>query len=178
MAISATELMLHHHHLHRLSGQQCRELSSDIHFLRSVEQSMGLNQLTAPAIIISASGMATGGRVLHHLKRMLVDSRNSIIFAGYQAGGSRGARLVEGQKSIKIHGHYYPVKAQINNLDFLSAHADQQEILAWLQRIPVAPKRCFITHGEAAAADQLRLQIEEKLGWPAEVAELNNTVKL
>jgi len=178
MAISATELLQQHHRLHRLTPEQSSELSRDIFMTRSADQSIALNNLSSPHIILSASGMATGGRVLHHLKRMLGDEKNTVMFAGYQVGGTRGARLVEGEDKIKIHGHFYPVAATIESLDFMSAHADQAELLSWLKKIPVAPKRCFITHGEPRAADHLRSALNEELGWPAEVVELGQTVYL
>ena len=172
MAISATELMQRHHHLHKLSHKQCVSLSHDIQFLRTVEQSMALNEVVVPCIIVSASGMATGGRVLHHLKRMLGNHRNTVMFAGYQAGGTRGARLVAGEPKVKIHGQYYNVKARIENMDFLSAHADCDEILDWLRKTPAAPKHCFVTHGEPEAADQLRIKLNEELGWSASTPQM------
>lgn len=178
MAINATELMQRHADLHKLDRQECQALSRDIFFLRTVEQSMALNQMTVPCIIVSASGMATGGRVLHHLKRLLGDSRNTILFAGYQAGGTRGSHLVAGVQSVKIHGHYYNVKAEIKNLDFLSAHADRDEILRWLQKMPVRPKHCYVTHGEPEAADQLRLALVEKLGWQASTPQIGDVAVL
>lgn len=174
MAISATEVMQRHHQLHKLSHKQCLALSHDIQFLRTVEQSMALNEVVMPCIIVSASGMATGGRVLHHLKRMLSNHRNTVMFAGYQAGGTRGARLVAGEPKVKIHGQYHNVKARIENLDFLSAHADCDEILHWLKQIPAAPKHCFVTHGEPEAADQLRIKLNEELGWSASTPQMGD----
>lgn len=178
MAINATEIMLRYHQEHRLNKQQCQALEKDINFLRTVEQSMGLNSLNVPAIIISASGMATGGRVLHHLRRMLGDYRNTIMFAGYQAGGTRGDRLTRGETQIKIFGQYQNVKARIEHLDFLSAHADSDELLQWLRKIPAAPKECFVTHGEAASADQFRQTLQDELGWKASTPDLNKQVFL
>lgn len=178
MAISATELMLKYHPLHRLSAQECRELDSNVHYTRTVEQSIALNQMDVPCIIVSASGMATGGRVLYHLKRMLPDERNTIIFAGFQASGTRGDRLVKGEEKIKIHDQYFPVQAKVENFDLLSAHADRNEIIRWLQKMPVAPKKVFITHGEPKAAESFREMLQEKLGWQAEVANLGDTVEL
>lgn len=124
MAIKATEIMQRYQDLHRLSAQQCQGISEKIEYTRTVEQSQGLASVTVPSIIVSASGMATGGRVLHHMRRMIGDSRNTILFAGYQAGGTRGAYLVGGATSIKIHGEYLVVKARIEDIDYLSAHAD------------------------------------------------------
>lgn len=178
MAIHATEIMMRHHNLHRLSSKQCHELSTAIIFTPSVEESMALNNITVPSIILSASGMATGGRVLHHLKRMLGNYRNTIMFAGYQAGGTRGARLVDGAQQVKIHGSYYAVNAQIEDLGFMSAHADRDELLLWLKKLPAPPKRCFITHGEASAADDFRCLVNNELGWNSHVASIGESVKL
>ncbi|MEZ5525540.1 MAG: MBL fold metallo-hydrolase [Pseudomonadales bacterium] len=175
MAISATEVMQRHPDLHRLNRKQCQELSREVFFLRTVEESMGLNHIQVPVIIIAASGMATGGRVLHHLKRMVGDHRNTVLFAGFQAGGTRGAHLVAGAPKVKIHGRYYDVKARVENLDFLSAHADRDEILRWLKKIPAAPKHCYITHGEPEASDQLRLLLQEELGWSASTPQMGDT---
>jgi metallo-beta-lactamase family protein len=131
-----------------------------------------------PKVIISASGMATGGRVLHHLKAYAPDHKSTILFAGFQAGGTRGAAMVAGAQSIKIHGQYVPVRAEVSNLDMLSAHADADEILRWLGGFKAAPRMTFITHGEPAASDALRHQIEEKLGWPCIVPDHGQRVEL
>jgi len=131
-----------------------------------------------PKVIISASGMATGGRVLHHLKRYAPDPKNTILFAGFQAGGTRGAAMISGADSIKIHGEYVPVRAQVANLEMLSAHADVDEILRWLHGFRRAPKITFVTHGEPAAADALRHRIEEELGWRTMVPDQGQQVEL
>jgi metallo-beta-lactamase family protein len=120
-------------------------------------------------IIISASGMATGGRVLHHLKAFAPDPRNMIILAGFQAAGTRGASLAEGAPSIKIHGAYVPVRAEVVKMDCLSAHADYAEIMSWLGNFKRPPRQTFVTHGEPAAADELRRRIVETLGWKVSV---------
>jgi metallo-beta-lactamase family protein len=129
-------------------------------------------------IIISASGMATGGRVVHHLKAFAPDPRNLILFAGFQAAGTRGATLAGGAQSVKIHGEYVPVRAEVVCLDSLSAHADYAEILDWLGGFEQPPARTFVTHGEPAAADELRRRIEETLGWRCEVPEYRETAAL
>lgn len=178
MAISVTEVMQRHYRYHRLNKARCQQLSRDVTFTRTVEESIALNNLHMPAIILSASGMATGGRVLHHLNRMLGDHRNTVMFAGYQASGTRGARLVAGEKRIKIFGSYQDARARIESLDFLSAHADRMELLRWLQQMPTAPKRCFVTHGEEAASDQFRIALNEELGWTACVPEMGDRVTL
>jgi metallo-beta-lactamase family protein len=122
--------------------------------------------------------MATGGRVLHHLKHYAPDPRNTILFAGFQAGGTRGASMVGGADSIKIHGAYVPVRAEVKNLDMLSGHADAGEIMRWLRGFKSAPKMTFITHGEPAASDALRRRIEEELKWPCTVPEHGQQVEL
>jgi metallo-beta-lactamase family protein len=134
--------------------------------------------MTYPRIVISASGMATGGRVLHHLKVMAPDPRNTILFAGYQAAGTRGAAMIAGAQAVKIHGSYVPIRAHVAQLENLSAHADAGEILNWLQSFEHPVSETFITHGEPEAADALRLRIEEKLGWSCRVPDYRETVTL
>jgi metallo-beta-lactamase family protein len=122
-------------------------------------------------IIISASGMATGGRVLHHLKAFAPDPRNMILFSGFQAAGTRGAAIVSGVETVKIHGEHVPVRAEVANLEGLSGHADYAEILDWLKAFGRAPEKICITHGEPAAADSMRLHIQESLGWESYVPD-------
>lgn len=135
------------------------------------EESKRLNQKKGPMIIIAGSGMATGGRVVHHLKAFIPDARNTVLFVGYQAGGTRGAAMVAGAKEIKIHGEYVPVRAEVASIDNISGHADYTEILDWLQQAGNPPRQVFVTHGEADAADAMRLHIEERLKWDARVPE-------
>jgi metallo-beta-lactamase family protein len=141
------------------------------HIVNSVEESKSLNNRKGPMLLISASGMATGGRVLHHLKVFAPDPRNTILFTGFQAGGTRGAAMVNGAESVKIHGEYVPVRAEVMVLDNLSAHADCDEIMDWLGHFDTPPRQTFVTHGEPAAADALRHRIEEQLGWHCRVPE-------
>lgn len=135
------------------------------HFVTSVEESKHLNTLQSPSIIISASGMLTGGRVLHHLKSIAPDSRNMILLVGFQSAGTRGEALLNGADHIKVHGGQVPVRAEIQSIETLSAHADGDEILEWLKKFPKAPRKTFITHGEPLASEALRKRIEEELGW-------------
>ena len=167
MAINVTDVFRRFHDWHRLSDQQTEAVFRDVNYSRTVQQSMAINQVKVPKIIVSASGMATGGRVLHHLKLMLEDNRNSILFTGFQAGGTRGARMLEGETEVKIHGQYYRVRASVRNIQSLSAHADRGGLMNWMRQLRVAPKNIFITHGEPQAADALRIAIQEKLGWTA-----------
>jgi metallo-beta-lactamase family protein len=131
------------------------------------EESIALNQLDGPIIIISASGMATGGRVLHHLARRLPDSRNSVILVGYQAEGTRGRLLLEGASTVKLLGRYVPVRAEVVSVPAFSVHADREEILKWLATAPRPPELVFIVHGDPAAAQSLRGAVRKELGWDA-----------
>ena len=178
MAISATEVFHRHHNEHRLNAEQCRDIDAGTIYVRTVEEAIELTGRRLPAIIISASGMASGGRVLHHLKALLPNHRNSVLFAGYQAPGTRGDAMVNGADRIKIHGEYFPVKASVHNLDSLSAHGDYEELLAWLQQSHITPIKVFVTHGEPRAADAMRKHLKERLGWDAEVPELFSEVEL
>src|SRR5690606_28366758 len=138
-----------HHKEHKLSQQECYRIDEGTTYVRTVEESIALNGKKFPCIIISASGMASGGRVLHHLKSLAPHHKNSIVFAGFQAPGTRGDAIVNGAEHIKIHGEFIPVKAQVHYLDSLSAHGDYTEILDWLGQSTIQPKRVFVTHGEA-----------------------------
>jgi metallo-beta-lactamase family protein len=165
MAVDASKIWCGHPEDHRLGDRECRNTCAVAHYVRDVEESKALTANPMPKVIISASGMATGGRVLHHLKQYAPDSRNTILFTGYQAGGTRGAAMVAGADSIKIHGEWVPVRAEVKNLDTLSAHADADEIVRWLRALKSPPRRTFIIHGEPTASDALRHRIEEHLGW-------------
>ena len=178
MAVDTTRLYHKYRAEHRLTPEQCDALHNVAKMVNSVEESKNLNERRGPMIIVSASGMATGGRVLHHLKTFAPDPRNTILFTGFQAGGTRGAAMVNGAEAVKIHGEYVKVAAEVVNLDTLSAHADYAEILAWLEHFEAPPKRTFITHGEPAAADALRRRIEETLRWQVEVPEYLQTTPL
>jgi metallo-beta-lactamase family protein len=122
--------------------------------------------------------MATGGRVVHHIKAFAPDPKNTILFAGYQVPGTRGAALVSGARSVKIHGEYVPVNAEVAAMNNISAHADADEIIAWLRTFGAPPRKTFITHGEPAAADALRHRIEEELGWACRVPEYREVARL
>ncbi|MEQ9640544.1 MAG: MBL fold metallo-hydrolase [Alphaproteobacteria bacterium] len=178
MAIDASELYCRHHDDHRLNEQQCRRACSVAKYLRSADESKSLNINHVPSIIISASGMLTGGRVLHHLKRLAPDRRNTILITGYQAGGTRGAALLAGAESVKVHGARIPVQAEVCSLATLSAHADADEILDWLRSFHRPPVTTFVTHGEPVAADALRQRIEEELGWSCVVPDYRDSVSL
>ena len=140
--------------------------------------SRNLNDLRGPAIIISASGMATGGRILHHLKLRLPDPANTVMFVGYQAEGTKGRRLVEGEEQVKIHGQWIPVRARIAQVSGLSAHADVEELLVWLKRRERDPGRVVIVHGEYPAQQAFAETLQRELGWSSEIPELGDTLTL
>ncbi|MGD9601792.1 MAG: MBL fold metallo-hydrolase [Gammaproteobacteria bacterium] len=178
MAINASEVFCEHLGEHRLTAEQCRRACGVAHYVREAEESKALDQDPMPKVIISASGMATGGRVLHHLKHFAPDRRNTILFTGFQAGGTRGAAMTAGADSVKIHGQYVRVNAEVANLQMLSAHADADEIMAWLGNFEAPPRMTFVTHGEPAASDALRHRIAEELGWPCTVPDYREEAEL
>jgi metallo-beta-lactamase family protein len=141
----------------------------DLTEIKTVEESMRLNSMTGPMIIISASGMASGGRVLHHLKRRLPDPRNTVILVGYQAAGTRGRSLLDGASMVKMLGDYVPVAAEIVDVAAFSSHADQREVLNWLKLATVPPQIVYVVHGEPPASEALRDRIAHELGWNAVV---------
>lgn len=165
MAINATELLCKFKHEHKLPEPVCAEFCGIAIYTRTVEESKRIDQLSLPSVIISASGMATGGRILHHFKYFMSDPRNTILFTGFQAGGTRGDRMVKGEKQIKIHGVMHPLRARVEMLSNTSAHADYEEILAWLGNFQKAPRKVFVTHGEAEAAASLKEKIAAQFGW-------------
>lgn len=176
MAVDASEIFCRYRD--GLSPAEWRSVCRDADYVRGVAESKALSVNPMPKIIVSASGMATGGRVLHHLKTLAPDPRHAILFAGYQAGGTRGAAMTAGAASVKIHGDHVPVRAEVRTLSMLSAHADADEIMAWLKGFASPPREVFVTHGEPAAADTLRRRIEEELGWKARVPEHGERVPL
>jgi metallo-beta-lactamase family protein len=178
MATDATMLYRTYHRAHRLDEAQTRRMCRAATFTNGPEESKALDQQGGPLIIISASGMATGGRVLHHLKAFAGDPRNLILFAGFQAPGTRGAALVGGARRVRIHGQEFSVNAEVAQLEAASSHADADEILAWMRQLPAAPRQVFVTHGEPVPADTLRSRIEHELGWRASVPEYRDFVTL
>ena len=171
MAIAATSLFCDHKDDHRLSDEQCRAMCFGVTYTRTPDESKAIDRRAGPMVVVSASGMATGGRVLHHLRRFLPDERNTVLVVGYQAAGTRGRSLVDGADELKIHGEYVPVRARIVQVEGLSAHADYAEMIAWLQQSRLAPRRVFVTHGEPAAADAFRRRLRDTFGWDAVVPD-------
>ncbi len=152
--------------------------SPSYHEVRTVEDSIALNFVRDAMIIISASGMATGGRVLHHLANRLPDARNTVVLVGYQAEGTRGRLLLDGSPTIKMLGRYIPVRAEIVNVPAFSVHADRAEILKWLETTAAAPDAAYIVHGDPPAAEALCKAIRGQLGWNAVVPRYLEQVRL
>lgn len=178
MATDVTALYQRYGDLHRLNAEDCLGMCKVAHIVRSVDESKRLDDMRAPSVIIAGSGMATGGRVLHHLKSLAPDPRNTILLSGYQAGGTRGALIAGGADKVRIHGVDVPIRAEVVQLENLSAHADADEILDWLRQLPKPPKHTYVVHGEPDAADCLRRRISQELGWSASVAEHRQRVNL
>jgi metallo-beta-lactamase family protein len=169
MAIDATDLLCAHPSDLKLAAQICRDACGIATYVRDVDGSKALSANRHPKIVISASGMATGGRVLHHLKAFAPDSRNTILFSGFQAVGTRGRDMVQGATEVKIHGEWIPVRARVENLSALSAHADSGELMRWLSGLKSPPRKVFIVHGEPEQSEALRRRIGRDLGWSASV---------
>lgn len=169
MAVEATGLYRHHRALLRLPAREVQALCDGVRMVATAQQSMRLAGSRWPMVIISASGMAAGGRVLHHLKTLAPQPQHHIVLAGFQVAGTRGARLAAGATEVKIHGEMVPVRARVSQLEGLSGHADADELMQWLRALRTPPRQVFVVHGEPEASDTLRARIQQELGWPARV---------
>jgi metallo-beta-lactamase family protein len=182
MAQEVTEIYCRHPEDHDLEmkrlvlAERCPLCCPEYHVVRSAEESKALNDRQGPIIVIAGSGMATGGRVLHHLKRRLPDHRSTVLLTGFQAAGTRGRALQDGAPTIRIHGQDVPVRARVETIDGLSAHADQAEILRWLGGFRQAPAHTWVVHGEESAAHALVSTIHARLGWSVSIARDGATV--
>ncbi len=175
MAVHTTGLFSGHPGEHRLSTREVHAMTRAATMLETPEQSKALAHRHGPMVILAASGMATGGRVLHHLALYAGDHRNMVILTGYQAPGTRGARLADGEKTVRIHGQEVAVNAEVVQLASASAHADANQVLDWLRKMPKAPAQVYVVHGDMAASDRLRQRIEHELKWRAMVPEHGST---
>ncbi|MEO8297966.1 MAG: MBL fold metallo-hydrolase [Burkholderiales bacterium] len=176
MAQEATRIYLAHRKLLRLPAAESRTLCDHVTAVVTPKDSEKLVRQRWPSVILSASGMATGGRVLYHLASLAPHPRNSIVFPGFQVPGSRGAKLVDGARDVKIHGQYVAVKAAVHHLEGFSGHADANGLLQWMRRLAQPPQQVYVVHGDADAADALRIRIDEELGWKVRVAPHGATV--
>lgn len=178
MATNATELLCAHMDDHRMQPRVCRDACAIATYVRDTEGSKELSANRMPKVIVSASGMATGGRVLHHIKAFGRDPRNTILFAGFQAAGTRGRAMVDGDRNVKIHGEWIDIRAEIADLTVLSAHADSDEIVRWLGGFKSAPRKTFVVHGEPKASAALRDRLEADLRWTCEIPAMGQCFNL
>lgn len=184
LGAKVTDLYCRHPEDHDLDMQalmderRCPLCCKQYNVSKTVEDSKRLNGLSGPLIIIAGSGMATGGRVLHHLKRRLPDHRSTVLLIGYQAEGTRGRALQEGARELKIHGEMIPVRAQVATIDGLSAHADRREIVRWLRGFRRPPRKTFVVHAEPRAAESLTRFLRAELGWEVNIARDGESVSL
>ena len=178
MAINASDLLGSYRDDHRLPPQVYEGMCAMATYTRDSEQSMRISASNDPKIVLSASGMATGGRILHHLKAFAPDPRNTIMITGYQVPGTRGAAILAGERFVRIHGEWVPINAQVADLAMLSAHADADELIRWARGFSTPPKRVFVVHGEPAAADRLRTHLDREFGWEATVPRMNQLFDL
>jgi len=178
MAIKASKLLCDFPQELRISATECNDMLQQATFINSSLESKAVDAMPSPKIIVTSSGMAEGGRVLHHLKHFIFDAKNTVLFVGYQAEGTHGYDLTHGAKTITIDGKIYNVQADVKNLDSFSAHADWQEILQWLSGFENKPKKVFITHGQKESAESLKAKIEERFGWTVIVPQYSESFEL
>jgi metallo-beta-lactamase family protein len=163
---------------HIMDEQVCAALFDDVYFATSPLESKQISAHSEPKIVIASDSCATGGRVLHHIKRMAPDERNTILFTGHQPAGTRGATMVNNASFVKIHGEYIKIAAKVLNLDSFSAHADADELCDWLEKSEISPDKVFITHGEASETNALKLRLSRELGWNCTIPAFNHSVTL
>lgn len=178
MAINATALYLRHRSEHRLDARECRALAQVATLVNTADESRRLNAQRFPMVVVAASGMATGGRILHHPKAFAPDPRNALIFAGFQAPGTRGADIVAGAATVRIHGDLVPIRAEVVALEGMSAHADRDELIERVRNSPARPRHTFVTHGEPAAAEAMRERIRNEVHREASVPILGESIEL
>lgn len=176
MAVNASEIYEKYRDEHRVSSEDFSDMYEIATLVRSVDESIELNEKRDPMIIISASGMMTGGRVLHHVRTFGTDPKNSIILSGFQAGGTRGSLLAGGEDTLRIFGEDVRIRAEVIQLESLSSHADASQLLDWMRDAPAPPRITYVTHGEPLPADRLRFRIQDELGWKVRVPKDGETV--
>ena len=172
MGANVLKILHHSSKWHKLSAADCEEMCRNIKVTTSYKDTLEIMRDSKPKVIIAGSGMVNGGRILNYLAQYSYKETTTILLAGYQAEGTNGRHLQEGAEELKIYGKYYRVKAKVDTLHGLSAHADQDELLNWLSEIQSAPQKIFITHGEPHPADALRVKIKDTYGWEAKVPKL------
>lgn len=179
MAIKVSDIYCHYHKQHRLSAKQCNLMEQMNTYIRSVDDSKALAEIVMPHIIIAGSGMATGGRILHHMKRLLTHYKTTLLFSGFLAGGTRGAKLIKGEQTVKIHGQWLPVKANVEIIDGLSAHADYVEILQWLKSSQLNKKTpIHLVHGDAEALEGMSDYLKQYSDYEVEIASYKSILRV
>lgn len=178
MGSNVLDLFHHSTEWHKLSAVECTEMCSDIRRVQTVEETEALLKDSSPKIVIAGGGMVSGGRVMQYLQQYLPDASATILLAGYQAEGTRGRQLLEGAAEIKLLGEYYSVRATVESIQGLSAHADQAGLLQWMKGIRSTPEKIFLVHGEPQAADVFRVKIKDEFGWECEIPELDEIVTI
>jgi metallo-beta-lactamase family protein len=181
MSCNATTIYKEHHADHDLSEGELVDRQvlggPKLHLCRSTEESKALNHVEGPAVIISSSGMMTGGRIVHHLKRRLPDKKTTLVLGGYMAAGTRGRQIQDGAKTIRLHGQEIPVLAAIEKVPGLSGHADRSGLLRWLKDLPT-PRKVFLTHGEPDSSEAFAEELAGSRGWDVHVPDLGETHEL
>lgn len=178
MGANVLDLFHHSRKWHKLKPNECDDMCSHFTITKSYRETLRLREDKKPKIVIAGSGMITGGRILNYLERRSGNSNDTLLFAGYQAEGTRGRKILEGEKEIKIYGKTYPFKMHVKQLDGLSAHGDQNDLLNWLSNLRTAPQHLFIIHGEKDQSEALKKKLQEEKQWTAHLPFLNQEVEL
>ena len=178
MGISALEIFIENKQWHKLSIEECTAMSRMFSLVSDYQETMNTIYDKSPKVVIAASGMATGGRVLSYFEHYIGLSETTVIIVGYQAEGTRGRKLLEGAEEIKIRGRYYAVRANILEIEGLSAHGDQKDLLRWLSALESKPKKVFLVHGENEASDELRIKVKEQYGFDCSVPLMGQEFEL
>lgn len=175
MGANATAIFRKYPSWHKLTQQQCDAIFDNVEIISRFEETLDVIEIPGNKIVIAASGMLTGGRVLYYLEKYLENKRNTILLTGFQSEGTRGRALLQGIPELKMHGSYYPVRAKVNSLSAMSGHADQHEMLEWLSKAPERPEKIFLVHGENSVREAFRVKIETTLGWNVVLPEQSQT---
>jgi metallo-beta-lactamase family protein len=178
MGISMLHLFANNRKWHRLPPEKFTAMCQMFTLITDYQETIETIYNKKPKVVIAASGMVTGGRVLSYLERYISLPETTVILIGYQGEGTRGRQLLEGSSNIKIHGHYYDVKAKILEIDSLSAHADQDDLIHWLSELDATTKKVFLVHGEKEPSEELKQKIEEKYGFDCDIPELGQVFEL
>jgi metallo-beta-lactamase family protein len=178
MGADATSILKKYPAWHKLTEGECNSLFTDVTIIRKFEDTVKVVEQPGPKIIIAASGMLTGGRVLYYLEKYLQSRKNSILFTGYQSEGTRGRAMLSGSHEIKIHGAYLPVRMKVYSLAAMSGHADQKEMIDWLTNITPVPQKVFLVHGENGAREAMRVKLESTFSWNVALPKVSEEFEL